>query len=513
MISWSVAFSGRYDSPWCITQKLAWLNATSPRAILNDIAKRPIQGNSFRSVRSFTDLRWWGDVQAEIARDPPGHTASDRLKAANALIVTEELAAFLTLGSPLMSDSLRICPTCVSEGYHSVVHQLAGLERCPIHRRKIVEHCPACRRSLGVYAVGGTCGFGCSSCGKSLLKENDLPPCSQKLLAHELRYIAPLVKWISRTLPCVSVPWNRKFRNIAFAHPIARKVQPISLQAALFHTLTEIEACPLDKTFLGPAVPQLRVILEPKKSRSRSATESCESSWNTAKRVISETEAWLENNMLGEHQKCYEKGGSLMSWGRLDHWHLGFHPNFCVTAYAFVLWSARAHQLLETFGLSSFVRGPIDLDDGSDLRRRLISSYHYCLHSLDLLRSLYWEGDNAAFRKILDCDLLDLAHDPWIQFDDRALGDKTLRKLSRNDVYFAARDADQEVFCDHFECFEASMDLARKRFRQIDAHREVSCDHFDCFENPIDLGRKRFRQIYAYYAAIDASSEDSNVVP
>lgn len=468
MISWSAVFSGRYDSPWCITQKLAWLNATSPHNILTDIAKRSIC--SRYTCRSFTDLRWWDDIRADIARDPPGHTASDRLKAARALLVTEEVAHFLKVASTLMSDSLRVCPACVSEGYHSVVHQLAGLQRCPIHRRKIIESCPACRFPLGIYVVGYVCAFGCASCGKTLLQDRGLMPSSAKLRGAELSCIAPVVRWIFRTKPHVSVPWATKACSIVFAHTIARKMQPLGLPAALIHTLAAIEKFPLDPILLGPKVSQLRVIPKAKELPPGSASEPFECAAKVAKRIIFEVEAWIECNELGKHQKCYEIGGFLTWWWSPDSRHIGFHPEICVTAYAFTLWRARAYELVETIALSSYVRGPINLGDGTDLRNCLLSSYHYCLHSLDLLRGLHSQGDGSAVRKVRDFGLLSLLHDPWIQFEDPTSNDEAPRALVRNDLYFAARDAGGEMFCDHFACFDAYMDSARDRFRRIAAY-------------------------------------------
>lgn len=40
--------------------------------------------------------------------------------------------------------SLAWCPTCLNAGYHSVVHQRAGQQRCPIHGGQLHKLCAHC---------------------------------------------------------------------------------------------------------------------------------------------------------------------------------------------------------------------------------------------------------------------------------------------------------------------------------------------------------------------------------
>lgn len=40
--------------------------------------------------------------------------------------------------------NLAWCPSCLSTGYHSVVHQRSGQQRCPIHSGQLHRHCARC---------------------------------------------------------------------------------------------------------------------------------------------------------------------------------------------------------------------------------------------------------------------------------------------------------------------------------------------------------------------------------
>lgn len=43
---------------------------------------------------------------------------------------------------------LKYCPTCAEVGYHSVLHEVQWLDRCPIHEEYLLAHCDQCGRRL-----------------------------------------------------------------------------------------------------------------------------------------------------------------------------------------------------------------------------------------------------------------------------------------------------------------------------------------------------------------------------
>jgi hypothetical protein len=67
----------------------------------------------------------------------------------------------------LWCHDLRFCSRCMARGYHSVVHQFEGLQRCPIHGTVLETRCRSCgkatRYHLNAKLIDAP--FGCAQCG------------------------------------------------------------------------------------------------------------------------------------------------------------------------------------------------------------------------------------------------------------------------------------------------------------------------------------------------------------
>ena len=67
----------------------------------------------------------------------------------------------------LWCHDLRFCSRCMARGYHSVVHQFEGLQRCPIHKTVLETRCRSCgkatRYHLNAKLIDAP--FGCAQCG------------------------------------------------------------------------------------------------------------------------------------------------------------------------------------------------------------------------------------------------------------------------------------------------------------------------------------------------------------
>lgn len=61
---------------------------------------------------------------------------------------------------------IKYCPTCIKQGYHSVLHQLTFLDKCPIHNDDLVYLCE-CRSSYLITYKSKLPAYHCK-CGKSL---------------------------------------------------------------------------------------------------------------------------------------------------------------------------------------------------------------------------------------------------------------------------------------------------------------------------------------------------------
>ncbi|WP_429354462.1 hypothetical protein [Paraburkholderia sp. 32] len=79
--------------------------------------------------------------------------------------------ALPNLASLLFSDSLRVCYSCLADGYHSSWHQFRTLARCPIHDEELSGACACCGEMLTFSgesqykALNDKTLFCCPSCG------------------------------------------------------------------------------------------------------------------------------------------------------------------------------------------------------------------------------------------------------------------------------------------------------------------------------------------------------------
>ncbi|WP_429345206.1 hypothetical protein [Paraburkholderia sp. GAS42] len=54
------------------------------------------------------------------------------------------------LANLLFADSVRVCYSCLADGYHSVWHQFRLLRRCPIHDSELGDECAHCEGKLSL---------------------------------------------------------------------------------------------------------------------------------------------------------------------------------------------------------------------------------------------------------------------------------------------------------------------------------------------------------------------------
>jgi len=65
-------------------------------------------------------------------------------------------------------DALRFCPTCLSFGYHSFLHQMFLFEKCPIHNIVLSTNCILCGAKISYELQNlGIPGFSCPKCQNS----------------------------------------------------------------------------------------------------------------------------------------------------------------------------------------------------------------------------------------------------------------------------------------------------------------------------------------------------------
>lgn len=97
------------------------------------------------AVSSIWDAAMSGVLDDRASRWRPSPEQDSPSDAANPSSSIWKIEQYL-----LLDEGLRICPLCLTDfGYHSLLFQLRGAYRCPIHHRPLVSTCPDCDRPIG----------------------------------------------------------------------------------------------------------------------------------------------------------------------------------------------------------------------------------------------------------------------------------------------------------------------------------------------------------------------------
>lgn len=452
MISWHQQFARPFESPWSIAQKLAWLNVSEVPDILSTLAGRRVHASTPTQPRAFTDMGWWGSVVSPLSENTETEAPC---ASTNVLLRSDDDQRFRQIAKRALTTRLRVCPACIRQGYHSIVHQLAGLTRCPIHGMLLRDTCSHCHRPYGACAVYRHQGFRCPWCNSALLPNDSLPAPAIRGSQVEARVFGPLVGWIERTLPTLELPW---VRNVRLGRWEREGLQITDLSAALLPLLATIEPCPLEPAYLVAPLPQLVV------RHSRPCPEPVDASAGLValKSTVKATETYLSDSVLKEHADCYRHCGFFL-WYTQDSFD--FRPEFCHRAYAFALWRSRTYAWLRW--IRDAVRYPESrlAINPDELRERLLSSYHEALNGIELLCSMYSQGRGEDFKAVLEDGCLDSQMDLWMRTEET----ENIIRLVPCRVTFEARPDNPGAFCDHHHMFNTALDEQKEIFERIRA--------------------------------------------
>lgn len=130
--AWSPRFAREGESLWSIIHKFTVFNGfKGPRCrrlldvdtTLTECTRHQHLGKRLRGALNLDDQISF-DATAQHYVPPP--------------ILNEYSLA------PVFEKKLRFCRSCLSAGYHSAVHQITYVKRCPIHHIPLETHCPTC---------------------------------------------------------------------------------------------------------------------------------------------------------------------------------------------------------------------------------------------------------------------------------------------------------------------------------------------------------------------------------
>jgi hypothetical protein len=156
------------ESPWSVFQKIQLLNRTKSNELLLYLGTEKIRNRKkILQNRSIGNLWRMEDFDDDVLRRNLLSEVKDenlRLKKwiINKLNVSEEACWH--------NEQLQFCSMCLSEGYHSLIHQIRLLYVCPFHNEPLRTNCEKCgtKYHFHIFEENMVFPFVCN-CGQSYL--------------------------------------------------------------------------------------------------------------------------------------------------------------------------------------------------------------------------------------------------------------------------------------------------------------------------------------------------------
>lgn len=113
----------------------------------------------------------------------------------------------------LFHPYLRVCPLCLTEGYHSALYSLRPLRRCPLHQCPFVERCACGRHFDATLDCQALLRAGHCACGRTAYFTADT--CRRPSMAPEApRALLPIAAWLHEmTAVSRPVPAHARLRQ------------------------------------------------------------------------------------------------------------------------------------------------------------------------------------------------------------------------------------------------------------------------------------------------------------
>lgn len=198
-LNWRRHAVSQFESLWSIGHKFAHLNRVGA------VELRRLLGRPEWTKKPGHGAFYWNEERADLHR--LGYLDPDRLmeclhldksQVEQAIVTGYALPAFETGNQPLLATwhSLRYCPRCLEKGFHSPLHQLVWIARCPIHDVPLVDRCPGCGEFIPYLLVPKVLAnpYGCK-CGHVLWPGRDAVHWPIPLNESEERLLAEYARW------------------------------------------------------------------------------------------------------------------------------------------------------------------------------------------------------------------------------------------------------------------------------------------------------------------------------
>jgi hypothetical protein len=158
--TWNPRWIAPYESPWGIFEKFKYANETKSIDLLHlfgtdELKSKKNIANSNINCNLIHMDRLNGDIIKQVL--------GLNLKEINTRYFVELIS--IVSGLDLFNHNLKYCKICLSNGYHSILHQLKIISHCPFHPSSCLsEKCAKCKRYYPYRLSDEVVGFQCK-CG------------------------------------------------------------------------------------------------------------------------------------------------------------------------------------------------------------------------------------------------------------------------------------------------------------------------------------------------------------
>lgn len=357
MFIWNRIFEATYESSWCYVEKLSWLNACKARTVLQQVSNCNFNLllSSKKEPYSYVDTAWLYFGKPRAATLPARTAFCDDL--ARSIDERSGATALRCLPSLLFKKQLRVCHACLSEGYHSLVHQVEGLRICPIHELPLSTACPHCCSELGDFSARRPSDpFQCSRCRVTFLKSGLLRPPSDLIRQGEHDRIRPFLDWLKQ-VSSVAVYWFSRSPAWLIRQADKRLLLMTTFQASALSCLAAIYPCPLEDRFLEVPAAGLELIQvedvtvldawDIDVQRVRKSRAAAQRMRAFVTNVADEVTLNIQKLIKG-HQRCLDDVATMMaSIPTHSVIEISANPSICGAAQVFIIWHSRVRDFTD----------------------------------------------------------------------------------------------------------------------------------------------------------------------
>ena len=353
MIAWDPIFVGQYDSQWGLLQTWSWLTGVSPPVLLREmLGVRQLKQVNGPHLYDFVNTGWLTRCDESVAA---------RAKCANLGAASNAMLAILNkhsgesmlgglAGVILEVEHLRFCCRCLRIGYHSIVHQIAGLVRCPIHNDPLQTRCPNCATETPPFAMSPSPSeYRCPHCHESWLNAGMVHPRPNFWRAQEDEKIGAIIRWVVQ-VQAGTPSWLRRSRCMDghwFRTSRRNDGIGVSYKAALVWAMHEIIPFPLNPALLTHRPLGLHLSPDQTMARCMRLGSNDKAAGMTNDYILAIVRRHFTLNVLKQHRRCIHDAQWVLTNAEVEGFWLRFDSLLCPVGFAFIWWGLKSARWLK----------------------------------------------------------------------------------------------------------------------------------------------------------------------